>query len=174
MEEKARPERIRDHDSRNVTHAELVQRAVRWLRGTKRCKVILAERGMYGEFPDAIGWTSWGHCWVVECKSSRADFLRDYKKECRDGLFEMGEWHYYMVTPGVCEPRDVQRKWGLIEAGPHRTRTVKVAENERPDVPRQPSLAARVEMLLLISELSRYQMYGVTYPPLAPRTRKAR
>jgi hypothetical protein len=155
-----------------MTHAEMVQRAVRWLRGTKRCKVVLAERGVFGEFPDAIGWDSDGHSWVVECKVSRGDFLRDDRKDCR-GVLAMGEFRYYMALPGIVKPDEHLFGWGLVEVGDRRTRTVR-AVTEYLHYPRKwdATSAASIELRLLISELRRYQIYGITYPPLVRTPRR--
>ena len=44
------------HDLRPMTHAQLVQKAVAWLR-SYRCSVVLSEQACAsGEMPDAIGW----------------------------------------------------------------------------------------------------------------------
>lgn len=72
-----------------MTHEELVQRAVRWLSGTRRCNPVYAGNASCSEIPDAIGWSS---CWkwkgstVIECKASLSDFRADAKKwmGCRD------------------------------------------------------------------------------------------
>ena len=59
-----------------MTHAQLVEKAVEWLRGY-RCGVVLSEQAcISGEMPDAIGWKKACHSVVVECKVSRPDFLR--------------------------------------------------------------------------------------------------
>jgi hypothetical protein len=66
-----------------MTHAELVARAVKWLSGTMRCNPVYAGLASCGEIPDAIGWTSkYSHYGsiVVECKTSRADFVADKRK----------------------------------------------------------------------------------------------
>ena len=66
-----------------MTHAQMVERAVVWLRGY-RCGVILSEQACAsGEMPDAIGWKGACHSVVVECKISRADFLADREKPFR-------------------------------------------------------------------------------------------
>ena len=63
-----------------MTHPELVEYAVGWLRGY-RCGVILSEQAcVSGEMPDAIGWKRASHSVLVECKISRADFLADRDK----------------------------------------------------------------------------------------------
>ena len=60
-----------------MTHAQLVQKAVAWLRAY-RCGVILSEQAcLSGEMPDAIGWKRACHSVLVECKISHADFLAD-------------------------------------------------------------------------------------------------
>ena len=66
-----------------MTHAQLVHRAVAWLR-SYRCGVILSEQAcLSGEMPDAIGWKRACHSVLVECKVARADFLRDRDKPFR-------------------------------------------------------------------------------------------
>jgi hypothetical protein len=69
--------------NRMVTHAQLVEKAVAWLRHY-RCGVVLSEQAcVSGEMPDAIGWKRACHSVVVECKISRADFLADRAKPWR-------------------------------------------------------------------------------------------
>src|SRR2546430_10016870 len=64
-----------------MTHAQLVQKAVEWLRAY-RCGVVLSEQAcISGEMPDAIGWKRSCHSVLVECKISRADFLADRGKD---------------------------------------------------------------------------------------------
>ena len=66
-----------------MTHAQLVQKAVAWLR-SYRCGVILSEQAcLSGEMPDAIGWKRACHSVLVECKISRSDFLVDRDKPFR-------------------------------------------------------------------------------------------
>ena len=65
-----------------MNHAELVERAERWLKNTFNCGVVLAELVAYtatGETPDAIGWV-WNRAILVECKTSRQAFFADQKK----------------------------------------------------------------------------------------------
>lgn len=112
-----------------MTHDELVGRAVRWLRGTKRCGVVLAEVSGSGfEQPDAIGWKIGGtHSVLVECKTSRPDFLRDAKKWHRRAGLGMGMERYYLAPPGVIRAEELQNGWGLAEVGA-RIRVVQEAE----------------------------------------------
>ena len=63
---------------KQMTHKELVTLAVKQLKKW-RCKPICSEMMFAShtcEIPDAIGWTSRASI-MFECKTSRADFLRD-------------------------------------------------------------------------------------------------
>ena len=56
-----------------MTHSQLVEKAVEWLR-SYRCGVVLSEQAcVSGEMPDAIGWKRASHSVMIECKLSRAD-----------------------------------------------------------------------------------------------------
>lgn len=136
-----------------MTHADLVQRAAYWLRNSQRCHVVLTERGAGGEIPDAIGW---GHsALIVECKVSRVDFFADLKKPHRS--VGMGHRRYYLTPPQLLTIKELPSEWGLLEAHPRCIRTVVAAT-----VRAERHLAN--ELRLVLSELSRYQHYGITYP----------
>ncbi|MGB9105309.1 MAG: hypothetical protein WCC59_11160, partial [Terriglobales bacterium] len=67
-----------------MTHPALVELAVRWLRTSYRCGIILSEQACCtGEVPDVIGWKGRCRSVLVECKISRADFLADRGKPWR-------------------------------------------------------------------------------------------
>ena len=100
-----------------MTHDELVARAVRWLRGTQRCSVVVSETvsGAFEE-PDAIGWRNVFHSILVECKTSRADFFAEMKpKHRRMPMMGMGKWRYYMTPPGLLRVEELPTEWGLLE-----------------------------------------------------------
>jgi hypothetical protein len=66
-----------------LKHQDLCERALRWLRGTRKCNPVFAGIASCSEIPDAIGWSSsykQRGSTVVECKVSRSDFYRDKKK----------------------------------------------------------------------------------------------
>lgn len=111
-----------------MTHAELVERAARWLKGTARCSVVITEQwSMEREIPDAIGWRS-HESYLVECKTSRADFLHDLKKWHRKYPdWGMGELRYYMTPPGLIQVDELPDKWGLLEVYPKIIRKVRYA-----------------------------------------------
>ena len=125
-----------------MTHIELVRRARRWLRNTKRCGVVLTEEySTAREIPDAIGWRSY-ESYLVECKVSRADFLSDLKKPHRiHSDWGMGDRRYYMTPPELVQPDEVPEHWGLLWAYPRFIRVKRdssglsrsrTAMNERP------------------------------------------
>jgi hypothetical protein len=68
-----------------MTHAELVVRAIRWLRNQKGCSFVLSEQFAAGvaEQPDAIGWKYGDQSHLIECKISRSDFFADAAKPFR-------------------------------------------------------------------------------------------
>jgi len=130
-------------------HAELVRRAVLWLKNTRRCRLVLAEAvsTSVSEQPDAIGWLGRGESIVVECKAHRDDWSRDHlKPSVRAGL-RMGYRRYYMAPTGLAEPWTSDQSWGLLYVG---TRVRVVRESELfPDANRDGEIAH------LVSEFSR-------------------
>jgi len=105
-------------------HDQLVVRAVKWLRGTKRCTVVAAELMTTAPIvPDAIGWNSWtSH--LVEVKVSRADFHRDkFKPSHRSGHIPC-DYRWYMTPPRLLKPDDIPDGWGLLEVRPKTVRVV--------------------------------------------------
>jgi hypothetical protein len=135
-----------------MTHQDLVRRAERWLRGTMRCSVVIAERVSYAnEVPDAIGWTSKGSI-LVECKTSRSDFFADGKKFFRQNPeYGMGDFRFYMVPRGLINADEVPERWGLLEARPKQVRVILDAYSF--DKVR----ASFKERTLLVSALRRFQ-----------------
>jgi len=100
------------------THADLVKVAGRWLRNTAGCSVVLEELCAAtgnGENPDAIGWRC-GQTMLVECKTSRSDFLADRKKPFRvDPSRGLGLYRYFMAPKGLLRADEMPERWGLLE-----------------------------------------------------------
>lgn len=118
------PSRHRRHASDTWTHLDLCKIAARWLRfpnsrGGHGCQVALSEpRTGYlaGEIPDAIGFrVAEPGCGsvVIECKTSRADYLADAKKPHR-GAIGMGRYRYFLCPDGLLSPADMPDRWGLL------------------------------------------------------------
>ena len=99
-----------------MTHAQLVERAVRWLR-VYRCGVVLSEQAcVSGEMPDAIGWKRASHSVLVECKVTRADFLVDRDKPFRLKPEQgVGCERFYLTPPALVKVEELPAGWGLLE-----------------------------------------------------------
>jgi hypothetical protein len=101
-------------DKRLLTHSDLVDSAMRWLR--KSCPVVVTELATVGEEADAIGFKDCIST-LVECKASRSDFLADKKKSWRkfpDSA--LGDYRYYCCPRGLISVSELPDRWGLLEA----------------------------------------------------------
>lgn len=103
-----------------MTHLDLVNRAARWLRGTRSCLWVLTESRagfVYSESADAIGWDRLGLSHLIECKVSREDFNRDKRKHFRAmPSMGMGSFRYYMVPKELAPyaKEHLPSRWGLL------------------------------------------------------------
>ncbi|HLK32620.1 MAG TPA: hypothetical protein VKT29_05985 [Terriglobales bacterium] len=137
-----------------MTHAQLVERAVRWLR-SYRCGVVLSEQAcVSGEMPDAIGWKQACHSVLVECKVTRADFLVDRAKPFRQKPEKgVGSERFYLTPPALVKAEELPPGWGLLEYRRGRIETVQAsAKNLRTAV------GFRYEMNLLLASLRRVEV----------------
>jgi hypothetical protein len=137
-----------------VTHSQLVQKAVEWLRHY-RCGVVLSEQAcVSGEMPDAIGWKRKCHSVVVECKVSRADFLADRAKPWRtkpEGA--LGCERFYLTPAALVKPDALPPGWGLLECRGRAVEMVRCAAKDSRGV-----AGFRHEMNLLLSSLRRVEV----------------
>jgi len=96
-----------------MTHSDLIERAAKWLR--QGHAVVITEMGG-SEKADAIGFMAYGGTTLIECKTSRADFLADQKKYCRrfakNGI---GSHRYYLTPLGLLSIDEIPNAWGLLE-----------------------------------------------------------
>lgn len=111
-----------------MNHSELCDLAVKWLKkphssGGPACQVAVSEikSGWSGEIPDAIGFRYMGGekeldgSFVVEVKTSRADFLADKRKPHRNGQTSgIGKWRFYLCPEGLIQPDELPDQWGLL------------------------------------------------------------
>lgn len=136
-------------------HRDMCKRAAKWLRGTMGCNVAVWElTACANEKPDAIGWHPYKST-LVECKTSRADFLRDrlkYHKKTPEG--GMGNYRYYMCPPDVIKVEDLPLNWGLVYLKNGRVIIIKHAEEQEANL--------NVERTFLASILRR-KMEGCSY-----------
>src|ERR1700687_5035340 len=134
-----------------MTHSQLVEKAVRWLRHY-RCGLVLSEQACSsGEMPDAIGWKRACHSVLVECKISRTDFLADRDKPFRQqSELGMGCERFYLTQAGLLRPAELPPGWGLLE---YRNRRV---ERLRPSAKNfRTAVGFKHEMNLLLASLRR-------------------
>ena len=137
-----------------MTHPQLVQRAVAWLRGY-RCGVVLSEQAcLSGEMPDAIGWKRACHSVLVECKISRADFLADRDKPFRSNPeVGVGCERFYLVPKGLVRAEELPADWGLLEC---HNRKVEMARTAAKNL--RTAVGFRYEMNLLLASLRRVEI----------------
>jgi hypothetical protein len=138
----------------SLTHAKLVAMAVHWLR-RYRCGVVLSEQAcISGEMPDAIGWKKACHSVLVESKVSRADFLADCMKPCRQRPENgVGCERYYLAPRGLIRCEELPAGWGLLEVSGGEVERIKPsAKNLRSAV------GFQNEMNLLLASLRRVEI----------------
>jgi hypothetical protein len=137
-----------------MTHSQLVAKAVEWLRGY-RCGVILSEQAcISGEMPDAIGWKGASHSVLIECKTSRADFLVDLEKPFRrKGELGLGCERFYLTPAGLLHARELPVGWGLLEL---RKRKVEIVRRSARDL--RTASGFSYEMNLLLASLRRVEI----------------
>ncbi len=139
-----------------MTHAALVDLAIRWLRSQYRCSIILSEQSCAsGEQPDVIGWKQRCRSVLVECKVSRDDFLADQQKPFRrDPTQGMGAERFYLAPAGLIRPEELPAGWGLLEVRGRKVQPV-VRCNPRRDL--RSSDGLKHELNLLLASLARVQ-----------------
>jgi hypothetical protein len=137
-----------------MTHAQLVEKAVHWLR-RYRCGVVLSEQAcVSGEMPDAIGWKRACHSVLVECKVTRGDFLADRAKPFRvDSADGVGCERFYLVPAGLVRREELPAGWGLLE---YRGGRIEMAHPSAKNL-RSPA-GFRYEMNLLLASLRRVEV----------------
>lgn len=99
-----------------ITHKELVQIATKWARS--KHLVVIPERSALHEVPDVLA-ISYAYSTLIECKTSRADFLRDKDKFARrHNHLCTGNYRLYCVPKGLLTEDDIPETWGLLEVYP--------------------------------------------------------
>jgi hypothetical protein len=137
-----------------MTHIQLVEKAVHWLR-RYRCGVVLSEQAcVSGEMPDAIGWKRACHSVLVECKVTRSDFLADRAKPFRIKPEQgVGCERFYLIPCGLVREEELPAGWGLLELGRGQIETT------RPSAKNLRSASGfRCEMNLLLASLRRVEV----------------
>jgi hypothetical protein len=137
-----------------MTHAQLVEKAVRWLRHN-RCGVVLSEQAcVSGEMPDAIGWKRANHSVLVECKVTRGDFLADRAKPFRvKPESGVGCERFYLTPANLLRCEELPLGWGLLEV---RGRGVEMMRASAKNL--RSATGFRCEMNLLLASLRRVEV----------------
>ncbi len=137
-----------------MTHAQLVQMAVNWLR-SYRCGVVLSEQAcVSGEMPDAIGWKRGCHSVLVECKISRADFLADRGKAFRQKReLGLGRERFYLSPMGLLRPEELPTGWGLLGCCGRKIEIVRPSNKKM-----RSATGLHYEMNLLLASLRRVEI----------------
>jgi hypothetical protein len=137
-----------------MTHAQLVEKAVLWLR-RYRCGVVLSEQAcVSGEMPDAIGWKQACHSVLIECKVTRADFLADRAKPFREKPEKgVGSERFYLTPPRFVKVEDLPAGWGLLEL---RRGSIEIAHPSAKNL--RSATGFRYEMNLLLASLRRVEV----------------
>ena len=138
-----------------MTHAQLVERAIEWLR-SYRCGIVLSEQAcVSGEVPDAIGWKRACRSVLVECKVSRADFLADREKPFRQNPeLGVGCERFYLAPSGLISASELPRHWGLLECTRKSTQVVIKSGKQNLRSPQ----GLMCEMNLLLASLRRVEV----------------
>jgi hypothetical protein len=137
-----------------MTHAQLVERAILWLRA-HGSGVVLSEQGCAsGEMPDAIGWKRGCYSIVIECKLSRTDFFADHEKPFRQHPeLGLGCERFYLTPRHLLDPRELPAGWGLLECVGRKLKMVRrSARNLRS------AIGFQYEMNLLLASLRRVEI----------------
>jgi hypothetical protein len=137
-----------------MTHAQLVQKAILWLRA-HGSGVVLSEQGCAsGEMPDAIGWKRACHSVLIECKLSRTDFLADHEKPFRKRPeLGVGCERFYLTPRHLLDAQELPAGWGLLECVGGKLEMVRrSARNLRS------AIGFQYEMNLLLASLRRVEI----------------
>lgn len=111
-----------------LSHAALVTLGMRWAR-KQGFGVVHGEltSAATREIPDVVAFRT--QCSIViECKTSRSDFLVDAKKPWRQPGRGIGHYRFYLAPAGLIDPGELpqQPRWGLIEVGPRNVPQLRV------------------------------------------------
>jgi hypothetical protein len=100
------------------THRKLCEIGAKWLKNVIqwqfRYQYILIEFcPMFGESPDVFGLRT-GSSILIEVKTSRKDFLIDFKKPYRKEGKGIGLTRYYLCPTNLIKVSELPKKWGLL------------------------------------------------------------
>ena len=142
-----------------MTHDDLVNLAVRWCRSKHRCKLVFAElmtRRTRKIIPDVLGFKPNGDSVLVECKTSKPDFVADQKKKHKGKRRGPGLERWYLTAGHLVEPHEVPVGWGLAEVKSGRVYIKKVPAVTKRDV--NSPTRRKDELLMLMAVVNRHEL----------------
>lgn len=98
-----------------MTHKELIELGSRFLRHQGYWMWLSEPSTDCREKPDLIAFKL-SESIVIECKSSRSDFLKDKDKPFRTDSTGMGNYRIYLAPAGMIKSEELLPSWGLLEA----------------------------------------------------------
>jgi hypothetical protein len=143
------------------THKELVERGYKYLE--KYCGFVLKEFKTYSvEIPDVIGFRH-EKTILIECKTSRADYFNDCKKEHRNFVHKLGNHRFYLVPDGMISKDELFEGWGLLYCTPKQIRHIV-------DAPYHNPVETRIEEYHILYSLCRRANLHGFMPELTEKT----
>jgi len=138
-----------------MTHAQLVQRAIVWLR-SYRCSVVLSEQACAsGEMPDAICWKADAALRCGRMQGLRADFLADRAKPFRiKPEIGLGCERFYLTAPDLVAIEELPAGWGLLESQRGRVKMLRPSSQKS----LRSAQGMKYEMNLLLASLRRVEL----------------
>lgn len=147
-----------------MTHDELCQIAFRYLTNNgfgvvfhDKFKALTPS----GEQPDAMGFRNGTSC-LIECKTSRSDFLKDRKKRFRvNPKMGMGDWRFMLTPKGLVKVSELPSGWGLLETDGRRVYKVHGWPTNTQWISERPFEGSKInETAYMYSALRRMQIRG--------------
>jgi hypothetical protein len=141
-----------------LTHKQLVLRLSKWLKFTKRYKIVISELStINSETPDIIAWQGHASSILIECKTSRADFMADKKKHFRKSPTRgMGDIRYFAAPKGMLSIEEIPDGWGLLEVDDEKY----IKEKKKPEFIQANK---KNECVMLMSALRRLEISTAVY-----------
>lgn len=95
--------------------------AAKWVKNYLKFPVVSSELKTNGsrEIPDVLAFRS-NTSLIIECKTSKADFRKDFSKPERCGMLTgVGNYRLYCTPEGLLKIEQIPESWGLIEVTPN-------------------------------------------------------
>jgi len=142
-----------------MTHSDLINLALKWCRSRHRCKLVFAElstRRTRKIIPDVLGFKPSGDSVLIECKTSRSDFMADRNKKHKGKHRGPGLERWYLTSGHLVEPGEVPSGWGLAEVKAGRVYVKRVPQVTNRD--HKSPTRRRDELSMLMAVIRRHEL----------------